>query len=115
MVEHRTAEPGVAGADAVGVSENPSFCAMGQKLGGDHQMVQRRVQRAVADGPLAALDDRPRPGKQPTITPEAMCWLMSLPCDMANDRGYAHGIVDDAAARYARQHDRQQGMRVLPV
>jgi hypothetical protein len=33
--------------------------------------VQRCVERAVAEGPLAALDDRPRPGRAPTITLEA--------------------------------------------
>jgi len=51
--------------------ENPSFFAVGQKLGLHHQTVQRCVERALADGPLAALDERPRPGKEPVITPEA--------------------------------------------
>jgi hypothetical protein len=53
--------------------ENPSFFAVGQRLGLHHQTVQRCVERALADGPLASLDDRPRPGKEPTITPEAKC------------------------------------------
>jgi hypothetical protein len=48
--------------------ENPSFFAVGRRLGVHHQTVQRCVERAVAYGPLAALDDRPRPGKEPTIT-----------------------------------------------
>src|SRR5256886_14942387 len=43
--------------------ENSSFFAVGQRLGVHHQTVQRCVERAVAYGPLAALDDRPRPGK----------------------------------------------------
>ncbi|MET4331307.1 transposase [Bradyrhizobium sp. i1.15.2] len=51
--------------------ENPSFCAVGQRLGVPYQTVQRCVERALADGPLAALDHRPRPGREPTITPEA--------------------------------------------
>ena len=51
--------------------EKPSFCAVGEKLGVHHQTVQRCVERALAYGALAALDDRPRPGKEPTITPEA--------------------------------------------
>ena len=45
--------------------------------------VQRCVERAVAYGALAALDDWPRPGKEPTITPEAKAWLVSLACDKA--------------------------------
>ena len=68
--------------------ENPSFFAVGQRLGVHHQTVQRCIERALADGPLAALDDRPRPGKEPTITPEAKAWLVSLACDKAKDHGY---------------------------
>src|SRR5467141_5237278 len=51
--------------------ENPSFFAVGQRVGVHHQTVQRCIERALAYGPLMALDDRPRPGKEPTITPEA--------------------------------------------
>src|SRR5271166_1984160 len=48
--------------------EDPSFFAVSRALGLHHQTVQRCVERAVAEGPLAALDDRPRPGREPTIT-----------------------------------------------
>jgi len=58
--------------------ENPSFFAVGKRLGVHHQTVQRCIERALAYGPLMALDDRPRPGKEPTITPEAKAWLVSL-------------------------------------
>ena len=58
-----------------------SFFAVGQRLGVHHQTVQRCVERALAYGALAALDDRPRPGKEPMITPEAKAWLVSLACD----------------------------------
>jgi hypothetical protein len=46
--------------------EKSSFFAVGQRLGLHHQTVQRCVERALAYGPLTALDDRPRPGKEPT-------------------------------------------------
>src|SRR5712672_2250430 len=39
--------------------ENPSFCSVGQRVGVDHQTVQRCVERALAYGPLAAIEDRP--------------------------------------------------------
>jgi hypothetical protein len=45
-----------------------SFSATGRAVGVHHQTVQRIVERA-------ALDDRPRPGKEPTITDEAKAWL----------------------------------------
>src|SRR6201984_2523668 len=82
-----------------------SFFAVGQRLGVHHQTVQRCVERALADGPLAALDDRPRPGKEPTITPEAKAWLVSLACDKAKDHGYPHELwTTRLLARHAREN-----------
>ena len=57
--------------------ENQSFFAVAQAIGVHHQTVQRCVERALAYGPMAALDDRPRPGKQPTITAAAKAWIVS--------------------------------------
>ncbi|WOH52577.1 helix-turn-helix domain-containing protein [Bradyrhizobium sp. sBnM-33] len=94
--------------------ENPSFCAVGQRLGVHHQTVQRCVERALADGPLAALDDRPRPGKEPTITPEAKAWLVSLACDKAKDHGYPCGRRGSWRAMRANT-GRRRGMRVWPI
>jgi Homeodomain-like domain len=65
--------------------------------------VQRCVERALADGPLAALNDRPRPGREPTITPEAKA--VSLACDKAKDHGYPHELwTTRLLARRAREH-----------
>src|SRR3954470_23560156 len=84
--------------------ETPSFCAVGKKLGAHHQTVQRCIERAVAYGPLAALDDRPRPGKEPTITPEAKAWLVSLACQKAKDHGYPHELwTTRLLARHVRE------------
>jgi len=85
--------------------ENPSFFAVGRRLGVHHQTVQRCVERAVAYGALAALDDRPRPGKEPVITPEAKAWLVSLACDKAKEHGYPHELwTTRLLARHAREH-----------
>src|SRR5579859_6692954 len=73
--------------------ENLSFFAIGRKLGVHHQTVQRCIERAMAYGPLAALDDRPRPGKEATITPEAKAWLVSLACEKAKEHGYPHELA----------------------
>jgi hypothetical protein len=72
--------------------ENPSFCAVGQRVGVHHQTVQRCVERALGYGPLVAIEDRPRPGKEPVITPEAKAWLVSLACDKAKEHGYPHEL-----------------------
>lgn len=94
--------------------ENPSFFAVGQRLGAHHQTVQRCVERAVADGALAALDERPRPGKVPVITPEAKAWLVSLACDKAKDHGYPHEMwTTRLLARHAREHGPGAGHECL--
>ena len=94
--------------------ENPSFFAVGQRLGVHHQTVQRCVERAVAYGPLSALDDRPRPGKEPTITSEAKAWLVSLACDKAKEHGYAHELwTTRLLARHAREHGPAAGHQCL--
>src|SRR4030088_1382692 len=90
--------------------ENSSFFAVGQRLGVHHQTVQRCIERALAYGPLMALDDRPRPGKEPTITPEAKAWVVSLACDKAKDHGYPHELwTTRLLARHAREHGAAAG------
>ena len=84
--------------------EDPSFFAVGRALGVHHQTVQRCVERAVAYGPLTALDDRPRPGKEPTITAEAKAWLVDLACRKAKELGYPHELwTTRLLARHARE------------
>ena len=90
--------------------QDPSFFAVGQALGLHHQTVQRCVERAVVEGPMAALDDRPRPGKAPTITLEAKAWLTSLACRKAKDLGYPHELwTTRLLARHARDHGPAEG------
>src|SRR6266403_3908490 len=85
--------------------QKPSFFAVGQELGQHHHTVQRCVERAMVYGPLAALDDRPRPGKEPTITPEAKAWLVSLACEKAKEHGYPHELwTTRLLARHAREN-----------
>jgi transposase len=94
--------------------EDPSFFAVARKLGVHHQTVQRCVERALAYGPLAALDDRPRPGKEPTITPEAKAWLVSLACDKAREHGYPHELwTTRLLARHARAYGPGAGHECL--
>src|ERR1700682_2458357 len=94
--------------------EKPSFFAVGQRLGVHHQTVQRCIERALAYGPLMALDDRPRPGKDPTITPEAKAWLVSLACRKAKELGYPHELwTTRLLARHAREHGAAAGHECL--
>src|SRR5271169_1853398 len=94
--------------------EYPSFFAVAHALGVHHQTVQRCVERALAYGPMAALDDRPRSGKEPTITAEAKAWLVSLACRKAKELGYPHELwTTRLLARHAREHGPAEGHACL--
>ena len=92
----------------------PSFFAVSQEVGVHHQTVQRCVERAVVEGPIAALDDRPRSGREPTITAEAKAWLVDLACRKAKDCGYPHELwTTRLLARHAREHGPAAGHACL--
>ena len=59
---------------------------------------------------MAALDDSPRPGKEPAITDEGKAWLVSLACQKAKDLGYPHELwTTRLLARHAREHAEAAG------
>src|SRR5215831_10277617 len=94
--------------------EDPSFFAVAQNMGVHHQTVQRCVERALAYGPMAALDDRPRPGKEPTITAEAKAWVVNLACRKAKEHGYPHELwTTRLLARHARENAPAAGHKCL--
>jgi transposase len=94
--------------------EDPSFFAVGRALGLHHQTVQRCVERAVVEGPMAALDDRPRPGRERSITLEARAWLVSLACRKAKDLGYPHELwTTRLLASHAREYGPSEGHACL--
>jgi transposase len=94
--------------------DEPCFFAVGQALGLHHQTVQRCVEKAVALGPLGALDDRRRPGRERRITDEAKSWLVSLACRKANELGYPHEVwTTRLLARHAREHGPAAGHACL--
>src|SRR5215468_1064625 len=94
--------------------ENQSFFAVAQAIGVHHQTVQRCVERALAYGPTAALDDRPRPGKEPTITAAAKAWVVDLACRKAKELGYPHELwTTRLLARHAREHGPSEGHTCL--
>ena len=94
--------------------DEPSFFQVGRAVGAHHQTVQRCVDRALVYGALAALDDRPRSGKEPTITAEAKAWLVSLACRKAKDLGYPHELwTTRLLARHAREHGPAEGHACL--
>ena len=98
----------------LGYWKDPSFYAVAQALGLHHQTVQRCVERAAVEGAMAALDDRPHPGKEPTITMEAKAWLTDLACRKAKEFGYPHELwTTRLLAQHAREHGPAEGHACL--
>src|SRR3984893_10241856 len=90
--------------------KDPSFFAVGQALGVHHQTVQRCVERALAYGPIAALDDRQRPGREPTVSAEAEAWVVNLPCRKAKELGYPHEFwTTQLLASHVQEHGPREG------
>jgi transposase len=94
--------------------EDPSFFAVGQAVGVHHQTVQRCVERALVYGAMAALEDRPRPGREPAISAEAKTWVVNLACRKAKELGYPHEMwTTRLLARHAREHGPVEGHACL--
>src|ERR1700721_767881 len=69
---------------------------------------------AIRFGVMEALDDSPRPGKEPEITVGARAWLVSLACQKAKEVGYPHELrTTRLLARHAREHGPAAGHACL--
>src|SRR5208283_4549588 len=84
----------------------PSFYAVGRAIGVTHQTVERCLRRAERLGVMAALDDSPRPGREPVITDEARTFVVDLACRKAKDFGYPHELW---TTRLLTGHIREHG------
>ena len=84
--------------------------AVARQLGQPVTTVNRTVNRALAVGARAALDDLKRPGRPRRITPEARAWIVSLACQKPKDLGWAPELwTESLLARYVREHAAEAG------
>jgi transposase len=86
--------------------QTPSLYATGRAIGVTHQTVERCLRRARDLGVMAALDDSPRPGREPVITSEARTFVVDLACRKAKDLGYPHELW---TTRLLTKHVREKG------
>jgi transposase len=90
--------------------QDPSAYAVARAIGVTQQTVTRCLGRAAELGVIAALDDRPRAGRDPVITAEAKTWLVALACRKAKELGYPHELwTTRLLAAHARQHGPSTG------
>ena len=94
--------------------ETPSCYAVGRVIGVTHQTVERCLRRALRLGIMGALDDSPRPGREPVITDEARSFIVDLACRKAKELGYPHELwTTRLLARHAREHGPAAGHTCL--
>src|SRR5512133_1202402 len=90
--------------------DTPSAYVVARQIGVRHQTVTRCLERAAQLGVLAALDDRPRAGRDAVITREARAWLVSLACAKPIASGYPHELwTTRLLAAHARDHGPRAG------
>jgi len=87
----------------------PSLYATGRAIGVTHQTVERCLRRARNFGVMEALDDSPRPGREPTITDEAKTFVVDLACRKPKDLGYPHEVW---TTRLLAEHVRERAAAV---
>ena len=81
-----------------------------RRLDTNRPKVERCVDKALAIGAVAALDDLPGRGRKREITEEARAWLVSLACRKPKELGYAQELwTMSLLAEHARGHCAEAG------
>jgi transposase len=94
----------LAHADGISVSE------LSRQMKTDRSKIQRCIGKAKRLGACESLEDLQRPGRQPTITPDAKAWLTSLACQKPVDLGYPHEVwTQELLSVHARTHCVKEG------
>lgn len=84
--------------------------AIARQLSTNRPKVERCIDKALQLGALTALDDLPRSGKPPEITPEARVWLINLACQKPKELGYSFELwTNRLLAKHAREHCIEHG------
>lgn len=72
--------------------------------------VERTLDRVPVVGPVAALNDQPRPGRTARIRPEARAWLVAVACQKPKDLGYSYEQwTMRLLAEHVRRHAAEAG------
>ena len=81
-----------------------------KELGINRQNVILCMKKALSFGINQALNDMPRSGRPPDITPEARAWIISLACMKPKEFGYPHELwTHQLLAEYVRENCNKQG------
>jgi transposase len=93
----------------LGYHAGESFSALSHTLRLSRRIIYKHVDRALAAGVAVALRDHPH-GSDPTITPEAKAWVLSVACTKPKDHGLAAELwTRSALAQHIRRTARAAG------
>lgn len=88
---------------AFAAGENLS--AIARQLATNRVKVNRCVNKALAQGVEAALEDSPRPGRPREVSDEAIAWVVTLACMKPTDFGYASELwTYSTLVQHIRKH-----------
>ena len=94
----------------LGYVDGESISGLAARLGVSRQRVYRCVNKALAVGVVAALEDLPGRGRKPRISDAARAWLLDLACRKPRDLGYAEELwTTRLLAEHCRRHGEQAG------
>jgi transposase len=89
----------------LGYADGESVSSLARRFQTDRPKIERCVDKALRIGPMAALDDLPRPGKPAEITPEARAWVVALACQKPKELGYSYELwTTRLLAQHVREH-----------
>jgi len=73
-------------------AEGQSTWAIQRQTGFSSRKVHRCIDKALAGGPAAALEDLPRPGRPRQLTDADRAWIIGLACQRPRAFGYAEEL-----------------------
>jgi len=91
-------------------SKGNTVSAIARQFSTNRPKVERCIDKALQLGALTALDDLPRSGKPPEITPEARAWLINLACQKPKELGYSFELwTNRLLAKHTQKHCKEHG------
>ncbi|MCC5917926.1 MAG: IS630 family transposase [Cryomorphaceae bacterium] len=94
--------------------ENKPVGQIGGEVGISKEAVYKTIDKALAFGPIAALEDLSGRGVGKGISDEARAWVISLACQSPKDYGYAHELwTMKLLADHVKSHCKEKGFPTL--
>jgi len=91
-------------------SQGVTVSAIARQLSTNRPKVERCIDKALQLGSLTALNDLPRSGKPPEITPEARTWLIHMACQKPKSIGYSFELwTKRLLAKHVRERCKEAG------